>query len=518
MAISGVVGNWASRIARMAFAAICTSLVTEAVTLTWNKNPENNIAGYRLYYGEANASPTMVDVGTNTTRAVSNLSPGRQYSFYVTAYNTAGLESNPSQSVNYTAPVPPLSGGAKFLGVDQNTGGNWKSTFGRDGYVIVADTTVLPNYGSIAPSGHSQWVWQSSDPDPASLERSGSTTRIAACWYAPASFDIAITLSGTTPRKFSIYALDWDGANRIQRLDILDGANGNILDTQTISNYFNGVYLSWELTKSVTLRVTRISGPNAVLSGLFFDSGAAVSAPEFSPAGGTFSNSVTVTISSPTSGASIRYTVDGSVPSSSSPLYSGPLTLTNSATVSARAFATGMAESPVRSASFQRMDSQRVRFLSSNVTRSGTWKGTVGTQGHAIAAETAQIPAYAAATFSGANSWIWSFPADLAALERPYQSGRIASTWYSADAFALQLRFNDTAVHKVSFYCVDFDRSGRTQSVEMIDPASGAVFDLLELSAFENGVWLEYSVSGPVDIRFTRGTGPNAVVSGVFFD
>ncbi len=77
-----------------------------------------------------------------------------------------------------------------------------------------------------------------------------------------------------------------------------------------------------------------------------------VSAPSFSPAGGTYTSAQTVTLSTSTSGASIRYTTDGSTPSSSAgTLYSGPFTVGTTTTVRAIAY-TGTASSSVSSATY----------------------------------------------------------------------------------------------------------------------------------------------------------------------
>ena len=60
-----------------------------------------------------------------------------------------------------------------------------------------------------------------------------------------------------------------------------------------------------------------------------------------------------MTISTPTPGASIRYTTDGSTPSQTAgPLYSGPITVTSSLTVNAIAYASGMINSAVSSAAY----------------------------------------------------------------------------------------------------------------------------------------------------------------------
>src|SRR6202007_1937314 len=77
-----------------------------------------------------------------------------------------------------------------------------------------------------------------------------------------------------------------------------------------------------------------------------------VSPPALSPVGGTYTSSVTVTITDSTSGATIYYTTDGSTPTTGSTPYSSPITLTQSATVKAMAAATGMTNSSVASASY----------------------------------------------------------------------------------------------------------------------------------------------------------------------
>lgn len=77
-----------------------------------------------------------------------------------------------------------------------------------------------------------------------------------------------------------------------------------------------------------------------------------VATPTFSPAGGTYSSAQNVTISCSTSGATIRYTTDGSDPTSTSSVYSAPINVAASKTIKAKAFKSGMTDSAIASASY----------------------------------------------------------------------------------------------------------------------------------------------------------------------
>ena len=75
-----------------------------------------------------------------------------------------------------------------------------------------------------------------------------------------------------------------------------------------------------------------------------------VATPTITPAGGSFSGSVTVSLACATSGATIHYTTNGNPPTASSPSYLGPFTLLSTTTVQALATAPGMTDSALASA------------------------------------------------------------------------------------------------------------------------------------------------------------------------
>lgn len=74
--------------------------------------------------------------------------------------------------------------------------------------------------------------------------------------------------------------------------------------------------------------------------------------PTISPNGGQFSGPVQVSLSCATPGATIRYTTDGSSPTSASPVYGGPITLSSTATIKVWASAPNRLVSSVASATF----------------------------------------------------------------------------------------------------------------------------------------------------------------------
>ncbi len=76
---------------------------TASVSFAWNPSTSPGIAGYRLYYGTSSGSyPQFLNVGNTTSATIPNLAAGQTYYFVVTAYNTAGLESAPSNQVSAT--------------------------------------------------------------------------------------------------------------------------------------------------------------------------------------------------------------------------------------------------------------------------------------------------------------------------------------------------------------------------------------------------------------------------------
>jgi hypothetical protein len=155
---------------------------------------------------------------------------------------------------------------------DTSKKGSWKGAYGGDGYNIIGDLAKLPAYAKVSPSGQATLVWSASTTDTRALQKAdpGATDRIAAAWSGT-QFTVDINLTDGLVHKVSMYAVDWDSTLRSERVDIVSAATGAVLDSRTLSSFHNGTYLTWYLSGHVRLRLTKLAGTSAVLSGLFFD-------------------------------------------------------------------------------------------------------------------------------------------------------------------------------------------------------------------------------------------------------
>jgi F5/8 type C domain/Fibronectin type III domain len=84
------------------------------ITLTWTKpttnangTPLTDLAGYKIYYGQASRSyGPGIDMHNVNSFTLSNLEEGRTYYFAVTAYDFSGNESKFSNEKSVTIPPP----------------------------------------------------------------------------------------------------------------------------------------------------------------------------------------------------------------------------------------------------------------------------------------------------------------------------------------------------------------------------------------------------------------------------
>jgi hypothetical protein len=204
-----------------------------------------------------------------------------------------GFHWNPTQANNGSEGPAGLSGGATtpaaatLLKIDTSTQGNWGGVYGGDGYSIPGEPRRNPTYAEAGLADPSVIAWGTSVRDARALQKFtgakdngwwipivralGSVDRSASAWSSESTFTIDVNLTDGYPHEVAVYCLDWDsGGVRAEKIDILDAATGAVLNTRTISDFVKGQYIVWNLRGHVKLQVTRTAGPNAVVSGLFF--------------------------------------------------------------------------------------------------------------------------------------------------------------------------------------------------------------------------------------------------------
>jgi hypothetical protein len=178
------------------------------------------------------------------------------------------------------------------------------------------------------------------------------------------------------------------------------------------------------------------------------------------------------------------------------------------------------------------------RFVKTDATTKGGWKGVYGAQGAKLAGQAESAFQGLTVTsdplpnelqkLSGWQERIWmAQTAEPRALQKPGADAkeRLAAGWIG-ERFDLVIRATDGKEHQVAFYCLDWDNynGGRAMHVEVRDPDSGAVLDTQDIKEFKDGKYLVWNLQGEVAVRFIT-TGPgnwhdpaNGVVSAVFAD
>ena len=94
--------------------------------------------------------------------------------------------------------------------------------------------------------------------------------------------------------------------------------------------------------------------------------------PTFSPAGGTYSSGQSVTISDATGGATIYYTTNGTTPTTTSTVYTSPVSISATETIEAMAIASGLSQSAVASSTYTIVSQGTPPTLTSVTPNSGT--------------------------------------------------------------------------------------------------------------------------------------------------
>src|SRR6185369_9074437 len=126
---------------------------------------------------------------------------------------------------------------------------------------------------------------------------------IAARWESSSFFTVEVNFTDGLTHRVAIYAVDWDGSNRQQRVDVVDWATNVLLDSRGMSSFNGGQYLVWNLRGRVKFIVNKVGGRPAVVSGLYFGNAAPSSTPTPTPTPTPGPGAPQVTLTVPTNGS-----------------------------------------------------------------------------------------------------------------------------------------------------------------------------------------------------------------------
>ncbi len=164
--------------------------------------------------------------------------------------------------------------------------------------------------------------------------------------------------------------------------------------------------------------------------------------------------------------------------------------------------------------------SNSATYLGLDTTTKGTWTSTYGANGYIIANDATNPPAYAKVSFTGQSATTWaSRTTDPRALQIARgSSSRIASTYYAARTFSINLNLTDGNAHKISLYLLDWDAQNRAETISILDATTHAVLSTQSFSGFKNGEYPSWNIKGNVILQVSLTGGRNAVVAGIFFE
>jgi len=167
--------------------------------------------------------------------------------------------------------------------------GSWAGSYGSSGYDLAdwdgsGDVSYLPNATLELQQG-SRWQWATSTSDTRALEDPGKQIRNAATYYDPNEIKLNLSFPAAYSGNLHLYAVDWDSLGRHETITV-DGQSAVLS-----SEFTKGAWVSFPISVAaggtLTITVTRLAGPNAVLSGIFLGEGGAPPVPkqESSPQG-----------------------------------------------------------------------------------------------------------------------------------------------------------------------------------------------------------------------------------------
>ncbi len=331
------------------------------VTLNWTASTG------AVSYNVKRLNDNAVANGTGTTFTDSNLTNGTTYNYVVSAVNAGGesAASNQASAMPLPAPAAPTDLSATAGNAQINL--SWTAISGATSYNLQRGTTsgvynttiavpdagtptvtysdanlsngtayyyvvsAVNSAGSSSVSNEASATPQGPPPAPTALTATAAAGQVTLNWSASVGATSYAVYRATTSNGQSAMPL-------VSGLTTTSYTDAAVVNGTTYFYKVSATNAAGESAQSVEASETPIIGTAAT--------------PIITPNGGSFFGKATVTITDATPSATLYYTTNGSTPTTSSTLYTGAITLLASATIKAKAFASGYADSAVASATF----------------------------------------------------------------------------------------------------------------------------------------------------------------------
>jgi hypothetical protein len=230
-----------------------------AVRLHFN-DFQSTTAGQRMFNVAINKMPVLANFDIYATAGGKNLAIDKVFLAIADTTGTITVQfSNGSAGAaqsNGIEITPIGTNKAAFADLDSITQKNWVGTYGGDGYNVIGDQSNYPTYAQVSVSG-------------ASLT---SLSPLQPVLSANTNMTVDVNITDGVSHRVALYFLDGDTSNlRAQSVEVLDAANGTVIDSQTILHFLSGQYAAWNVTGHVQFRIASMNANTAVLSAIFFD-------------------------------------------------------------------------------------------------------------------------------------------------------------------------------------------------------------------------------------------------------
>jgi hypothetical protein len=295
----------------------------------------------------------IADPGYNFFHSTFDGPPPLPQASVIGIFDCNSVSGNATGAVPVSGVVPaPLLNGDGYIfwwvyaQLEEQAGTNWIPIAGN--WPFVPGEILLPNGSvSLPPFHHHDSGGAISTPNPGNTGSLPVLPPPVTLSNAGVNGPTVVNKNSTTQYAFTATLSD---GSSIAPTDVSWSTSGfSISPTGMLT--VGSVKKNTPLTVTATTTVAGLTKA-ASLDVTVSKSKTAVATPTISPNGGTFAQSVQVTLSDVAIGATIKYSTNGKSPVKKSFVYTGPFTLTSSATVEAIATAPGATNSPITSASF----------------------------------------------------------------------------------------------------------------------------------------------------------------------